>query len=291
MNLSELLDRYGESLSQAVIDTYPPLYDAEVRRIRNPDLRRLLRRPLGGQGDAISGTVLSLQRHSGTIVVGEMGTGKSYIAAAAAYLDGHRRILIVCPPHLVKKWRREIVQTVPGAQVAIIRTIGDLEEIRRSEGTPQFVICSRERAKLGYRWVPAVVHQPVRGGIGFRSREDDGQIATLLSCPSCFTAAVDDEGVPLCWAELRAKKRACHACGGPLWQADRTGPRRVALADYLRRRMKGVFDLLIVDEAHEFKARGSAQGLAAEALAGACRKCLILTGTLFGGCARRHWVT
>ena len=81
------------------------------------------------------------------------------------------------------------------------------------------------------------------------------------------------------------------ACGESLWQADRNGPRRVPLADYVRRRMPGYFDLLVLDEGHEYKARGSAQGLAAESLAGACARTLTLTGTLFGGCARRHQVT
>ncbi|MDA8219821.1 MAG: helicase-related protein, partial [Dehalococcoidales bacterium] len=75
----------------------------------------------------------------------------------------------------------------------------------------------------------------------------------------------------------------CLACGGPLWQADRTGPRRFPLADYIRHRMAGYFDLLIVDEGHEYKARGSAQGLAAGALAAVCGKALTLTGTIFGG--------
>jgi hypothetical protein len=55
------------------------------------------------------------------------------------------------------------------------------------------------------------------------------------------------------------------------------------LADYIRRRMAGVFDLLITDELHEYKARGSAQGLAAGTLAGACGATLALTGTVFGG--------
>src|SRR5581483_11911774 len=36
-------------------------------------------------------------------------------------------------------------------------------------------------------------------------------------------------------------------------------------------------------EVHEYKARGSAQGLAAGALAEACGKVLTLTGTIFGG--------
>ena len=47
--------------------------------------------------------------------------------------------------------------------------------------------------------------------------------------------------------------------------------------------MNGFFDLLIGDEVHEYKGRGSAQGIAAGVLADACGKSLTLTGTLLGG--------
>jgi hypothetical protein len=49
--------------------------------------------------------------------------------------------------------------------------------------------------------------------------------------------------------------------------------------------MPRFFDLLIVDEQHEYKARGSAQWLAAGTLAEACGRVLTLTGTLMGGYA------
>ena len=49
--------------------------------------------------------------------------------------------------------------------------------------------------------------------------------------------------------------------------------------------MRGFFDLLIADEVHEFKGRGSAQGIAAGILADACGRSLTLTGTLLGGYA------
>ena len=49
--------------------------------------------------------------------------------------------------------------------------------------------------------------------------------------------------------------------------------------------MRGFFDLCVADEVHEFKARGSAQGIAAGILADACGKSLSLTGTLLGGYA------
>ena len=47
--------------------------------------------------------------------------------------------------------------------------------------------------------------------------------------------------------------------------------------------MKGFFDLLVGDEVHEYKGRGSAQGIAAGVLADVCGKSLSFTGTLLGG--------
>ena len=60
------------------------------------------------------------------------------------------------------------------------------------------------------------------------------------------------------------------------------GAARYPLADYVKHRMKGFFDLLVTDEVHEYKGRGSAQGIAAGVLADACGKSLSLSGTLDG---------
>jgi len=46
---------------------------------------------------------------------------------------------------------------------------------------------------------------------------------------------------------------------------------------------QGAFDLLIADEAHEYKNSGSAQGQAMGVLAAKSRKVILLTGTLMGG--------
>ena len=91
--------------------------------------------------------------------------------------------------------------------------------------------------------------------------------------------------MPLTDKVLNRRKHVCAACGSPLWQADNSGPKRYPLSDYVKHRMKGFFDLLIGDEVHEFKGRGSAQGIAAGILADVCGKSLSLTGTLLGGYA------
>ena len=257
MNFASFIDTYRDALAQAVVEAYPPLYDADTRQASGFDLRRLLRRPLGAQADAIRATALALQTYSSASIVGEMGTGKSYAGAAAAYLAGCRRVLVMSPPHLVKKWRREILQTVPGAHVAIVRTIGDLERVRRQGEMIQFIVCSREQAKLGYRWTPATMQRVARDDTGRIARDDIGEIVRLLCCPTCFAPITDDEGVPLTRDELATKKRFCSACGHPLWQADRSGPRRYPLADYIARRMPGYFDLLVAGECHERAPRGA----------------------------------
>ena len=176
MNLSGFIDTFKEAIARRVVESYPPLYRPSGNGHQLP---KLLRTPMGGQEDAIKGTALSLQAHRGTTVVGEMGTGKTFIGAAAAYMAGFRRCLILCPPHLTRKWKREVEDTVPQARAAIVASITDLERLRLSVGpAPLFAIMSRERAKLSYRWQPAVIqrwaaagghlHQCSRAGFGQR---------------------------------------------------------------------------------------------------------------------------
>ena len=288
MNLGGFIDTFKDAIARRVVESYPPLYRPSEN---GGTLPRLLRKPLGAQTDAIRGAALSLKAHRGTTVVGEMGTGKTFIGAAAAYMAGFERILIICPPHLVPKWKREVEMTVPGVRAAIVESITDLERLRLSIGSlpdgkaggPLFAVMSREKAKLSYRWMPAVIQRwAVSKGRLLRD-EETGEPFRVPCCPDCTAQIVDKDGVPLTDADLNRRKHTCAACNAPLWQADRSGPARYPLADYIKHRMKGFFDLLVTDEVHEFKGRGSAQGIAAGILADVCGKSLSLTGTLLGG--------
>ncbi len=281
MDLGEFIDTYRDAIARRVVESYPPLYRPSEN---GRGLPRLLRTPLGAQADAIRGAALSLEARRGTTVVGEMGTGKTFIAAAAARTAGFERVLVLCPPHLVNKWKREVEETVPFARASVVKSITDLERLRLSTGAgPLFAVMSRERAKLSYRWKPAVVDRwAVANGRLVRD-EDTGEPVRLPTCPTCSAQVVDKDGVPLTRKELSRRRRVCARCGSGLWQADNSGPRRYPLAEYVKHRMKGFFDLLIGDEVHEYKGRGSAQGVAAGVLADVCGKSLSLSGTLMGG--------
>ncbi len=281
MDLAGFIDTYREAIAQRVVESYPPRYRPSEQ---GRPLPRLLRTPLGAQADAIRGAALSLEAQRGTTVVGEMGTGKTFIAASAAYMAGFERVLVLCPPHLTRKWKREVEETVPGARAVIVASITDLERLRTLAGSgPLFAVMSRERAKLSYRWQPAVVQRWATAGTRLVRDEETGEPFRVPCCPDCHEQIVDKDGVPLLQRDLARRKRWCPECGSALWQADRTGPKRYPLSDYVKLRLKGFFDLLIGDEIHEFKARGSAQGIAAGVLADACGKSLSLSGTLMGG--------
>ena len=145
---------------------------------------------------------------------------------------------------------------------------------RRSIITPPF---TRWKAAVIFRWATS------KGRL--IRLEETGEPFRVPCCPVCTAQAVDKDGVPLTDRVLNRKKHVCAGCGSPLWQADNSGPKRYPLSEYVKHHMRGFFDLCVADEVHEFKARGSAQGIAAGVLADACGKSLSLTGTLLGGYA------
>ena len=171
-----------------------------------------------------------------------MGTGKTFIAAAAAYMAGFKRVLVLGPSHLVPKWKREVEMTVPGARAVIVISITDLEQLRLSVGSgPLFAVMSREKAKLSYLWKAAVIERwAVSRGRLVRD-EETGEPFRVPCCPGCTAQVVDKDGVPLTDEDLNRRKRNCAGCGSPLWQADRSGPARYPLADYVKHRMRGFF--------------------------------------------------
>ena len=284
MNLGGFIDTFKDAIARRVVESYPPLYRPSEN---GGTLPRLLRKPPGSAG----------RRHQGRgpLPQGPPGAPPSSARWARARPSSarpphtwraSRRILVICPPHLVPKWKREVEEmTVPGVRAAIVESITDLERLRLSVGSgPLFAVMSREKAKLSYRWMPAVTQRWAVSKGRFLRNEETAEPFRIPCCPDCTAQVVDKDGVPLTDADLNRRKHVCADCGAPLWQADPVrGQRRYPLADYIKHRMKGFFDLLIGDEVHEFKGRGSAQGIAAGILADVCGKSLSLTGTLLCG--------
>ena len=116
--------------------------------------------------------------------------------------------------------------------------------------------------------------------IGRVRRAESGAVLSLDGHePGSLESAL--EALARLSGEWRAPKRAC---GEPLYQAI-PEPRRVPLATYVAKRHPKAFDLLVLDEGHEYATDGSAQERAAHRLTALGMPTILATGSIMNGYA------
>ena len=206
--LSQFVTSFGDSLVDAVNEQNPPVFHPDkTNPYRDVVMDGLLRPPFESQRQAIHAisSLLFDQGEKAAVLNAEMGTGKTMMAistSAVAHQEGYQRSLIICPPHLVYKWHREIMDTVPDAIVWILNgadTLAKLLKIRellnlgQPQDKPEFFIIGRVRMRMGYHWKPAfaTVKQ-------YSCTKKGKWIAELLlACPDCYRLHRDSDGSPL----------------------------------------------------------------------------------------------
>lgn len=255
-SLTDYMAQYGADLAQKVKDLYEPLwYPGDIW---HPRVYMSKRRPYQGQGDGIMGAVEVLRRSNHVFVVGEMGTGKTLIGALIAYvLNPKCRVLIMCPGHLVKKWRREILATVPGSEAYIVESITEAEAVQNQADNasgPIYWIVGKEKAKLGYSWKYAAKFRTETVKVVEKTEDPHtGEVVETVSwekserviCPRCGQIVEGPnkdkdtgEVLPLDAKTLkRNKKKFRCQCGEELWHAD--AGQFESFRDYLQQTRSG----------------------------------------------------
>ncbi|WP_312247053.1 SNF2-related protein, partial [Stutzerimonas nitrititolerans] len=142
IDLNDFVGEFGEELLDSLNRSNPPVYAGVTDHKRAAVMASLKRQAFPAQADvvqAIAALLLDRGEQAG-VINAEMGTGKTMMAIAVAavlYREGYRRSLIVSPPHLVYKWRREILETVPDARVWVLNgpdTLTKLLKLREQLG-------------------------------------------------------------------------------------------------------------------------------------------------------------
>jgi len=320
-NYYEYLRTFSQELGARIVEMYPPLQG--LNDPLPPALNTLLRQPLPAQALTISGVAKHLKTARSAIIVGECGTGKTLMSVAVAHAVAHTHsesrpytAISMCPPHLVFKWAREVLETIPLARAFIIydlRNGGDpsrphgVVEVRQSHGQmvhkglrttlselratgraewhklcpgPAYFIVSRETGKLSYHWKHAYLVA------------ESGREQGAVTNPDTGCAIPRSEGGYLSRVDFAEKKIFVHFTRGnngtdgfsAMWQADREKIQRMAPLGYIGRHMKGWWDYAIADELHQL-AQETAQGNNLGVLYRCSRKLIGLTGTLMGGYA------
>jgi hypothetical protein len=281
--LDEYLTAYGGHLAQQCRERLKPLHDGVGEP--HPRVKELLRKPFTAQGHVITAAAKLLKRNKTAFLICEMGTGKSLmgIGTVHAHADGKPyRALVFCPGQIVKKWAREINETLPNVTVTPIEHWTDavaLQDKKRHKPTgAEWFVISRDTGKLGAKWRPAYVHARKR------VKQEDGTrvVRNVMTCCCCGKAVTDEDGMLLALEVLEKRPMYCRHCGSSLWTYT-ADLRKWAPATFIHKKLKGFFDYLIVDEVHEEKSQVSAQANAVGSLAAASKRTIAMTGTLLGG--------
>jgi hypothetical protein len=253
---------------------FAPLYNFDYS-----PLAEVLARPKRGklyptQKHVIAACWTALQYRKSVILVGEPGSGKSIMggtvavsmgaavaAAVGTRIQPGQVTVIMCPPHLVEKWEREIRDTGANVYVKILKNVGDVRTFmdtaaRHKTNTLNVAILSRETAKLGEGWSVAVNTRRVRHvrwahNTPRPTRENglplDGDRVVTLEVPVCPTCGKTlEEGGDVSHRERRGVRktpahreatslhpavapawlervpRYCPHCNGALWTKSRT---------------------------------------------------------------------
>ena len=279
MSLKAFLETFEEELSRKISEKMNPVFDPNnMDRTDEAIEQRVktiaLRTPFLAQTHIVTAAVKHFTTGGKTVLLtAEMGCGKTLMSILAAAQDPvPGRHIVMCPPHLVRKWVQEIAETIP-KNVGVGFNLNGKECIRKLKMLPktkpkrhEFYIIGRERVKSGFGWKHCTI-----------KRKNDAKFWVDV-CPNCGEEVAPDQ-----WRAT--KKNYCSACNGALWQADRGKIRRYSPAEYIKRHFpKGYFKTLIADELHELKGE-SAQGVAFGQLCGKVEQIIGLTGTLLGGYA------
>ena len=245
--LSQFVTDFGDDLLTAVSHQNPPIYDGVANAHRERVMDGLKRNPFDAQRDVVQSVTRLLidEGERAAIINGEMGTGKTTMAIATAavmHTEGYQRALVISPPHLVYKWRREILETVPSARVWVLNgpdTLCKLLQLRTVLGckeqtdSPEFFILGRVRMRMGSHWRPSFVvrKEHVRTYTEAGNEHSHSFIKTeeYASCPKCGTFIKDAEGeklTPLMLNHGSDRQQWCDECGEPLWMLVRPGRRQ-----------------------------------------------------------------
>ncbi|WP_029422767.1 helicase-related protein [Alicyclobacillus macrosporangiidus] len=366
----DYLQTYAPHLATTIEEMATPAHDLD--RPINPAIAQMARFPFPAQAHTVQAILNGLDQSKGVIASSDMGTGKSIISLAVANALAKRSktgfaVLLLVPGITIPKWiRDEIGKTLPGTPVTVLESWKDVvryrdKRIGNGKKPLEFVLLSRDTAKLGMPKVPALIykervvvaHRPETkdetnrktvlvahgGAVKYMPGTPDAAITVFALedvwiCPECH--GIQKKTTQTAWKEAKKhdcvedplaelklgfsdlatgveeytavgiggteRRRTryvfkksiteyhCTECGANLMRdavperepVSGLKHRRLQPAWFIQRYLRGYFDLVIVDELHQYKSN-SGQGEAMGAIVGASRRVLGLTGTLSDG--------
>ena len=163
LTIPSLLAQYSGGLMQAMEAQCPIMYDPRIHR-GDIALADTTRKPYVAQADAAKALTMLLRQNGKAILLGEIGCGKSQVSLTVAKTYGAKKLLVICPPHLLTGWGNEVKSVWPSAKVVVLETIEDVERVAVDPSSELVMLMTREAAKLSHGWESVGHYCPKCGG-------------------------------------------------------------------------------------------------------------------------------
>lgn len=174
VGLDSYLNTFNKQLTDKIQESFRPKfvpgvdkYDKYVDYIDDFVSKKDKVEMYEAQKITIQAAVNNMKTNKTTNIIGECGSGKTLIASSVVYAHHANKnigfnAIVMCPPHLVTKWKREVEARIPNARAYIISNTDDLINIKdklldKTKSENSYVIISKESAKLSYELRPAGV--------------------------------------------------------------------------------------------------------------------------------------
>ena len=129
---------------------------------------------------------IALKKKKAAFIIGEMGSGKTALSITTVTTHSNNKrgqtIFVMCPGHIVEKWKSEIERLAPLSDVMIVEDFSDLlkaEKLIKDKSRKRniWIVISKEAAKFGYEERPAAVWN--------RSKVSRWNQDAAYTCPHC----------------------------------------------------------------------------------------------------------
>lgn len=173
--LDSYLSTYGDKLSEKIQSSFVPKFDPTVEEpiysesVYNYDdmlYHTTGKKLLNAQRATVQSVVNNWNKNKVTILVGEMGVGKTTLGAGSTYSHFGRKSgltsIITCPGTLLKVWEREITECIPNAKTYIVSCLSDLlalDDVIRDKYKLEntYIIMSKDIMKSEYTKRPCAI--------------------------------------------------------------------------------------------------------------------------------------